>query len=527
LHRLPTRQQQNPVASSERVGTPLRRLWQQGAWTDVTLGEAVAWEVGDRREVSAPLAAQLGAVVGDDLLDAMEGGSEPQREEAQALRAQLGDLRFKGRDGRYHESRELLVAEGDARDEQRRAEFAPADRVLDGAYQGDALSFFLACRPPFEAPARAMAEWVRTAPDRERRLAGLRYLLDGERGQEVVRELRGKTDHSWLAGLAESDLAGAFGDQEWGELLLRLWLIAPPTTGHGPDGQAPDDPRASLARLADWWADNGGAWTAAYERRIYPDGRRPAVTADLLAHDVSSREEWLALLTHGALHTIGRTQPGADRSFVKLWRDRGWLRTFADPRSLADEATRVLDEFLDDRIDWIPYFHWMRQFPAVYLLAKWLSEYVPALLAIDRYEGLRSLNEILRLRTNPDMGGGGYDAPPIDQALGIGANFVVRELARFGVLKKAHAHPHCFVPSLRIRALLQNGFRSPPIARGDEGSRQIHAFLVEHLDRDGATFGLSFDLPLVALTEHPGLQLLILNGPVSLELPDGDSDDAA
>jgi hypothetical protein len=339
-----------------------------------------------------------------------------------------------------------------------------------------------------------------------------------------VQELRVRTRGTWLQDLATSDLLDEFTDREQFVLLLQLWLVeAPVIEGDGDELPPPVDPAAALSRLAEWWVKNREAWTAAYEERIYPDGERPDVGPDFSPDDVDAREEWLALLTHGALHQLGRTRPQADRNFVAMWRDRGWLRTFADEQTLPEYATSVLDEFLEGTFDWIPYFHWMRQYPAVYLLAKGLGDYVGAFLALDQHPTLRSLGEVLMLRTSAVMGGGGYDAPPIGQALGIGASFVVRELARFGVLRGRQVHPHCFVPYRRVRALLQNGFGVPEIAAGYEGSRQIHGFLADHLD--DPTFGGSFDLPLLALAEDPGLQQQFLYGEVSTELPDAEPDE--
>ncbi len=82
----------------------------------------------------------------------------------------------------------------------------------------------------------------------------------------------------------------------------------------------------------------------------------------------------------------------------------------------------------------------------------------------------------------------------------MGACFIMRELARMGTLTTEYAHPHCYAATGRMRNLFRYAFNCE-VSEGDQGSRDIHNFLVAHLGAERATFGSSFDLPFIALIE--------------------------
>jgi hypothetical protein len=89
----------------------------------------------------------------------------------------------------------------------------------------------------------------------------------------------------------------------------------------------------------------------------------------------------------------------------------------------------------------------------------------------------------------------------------------MRELRRTGVLTQPVLDEHCFVPKKEVREFVQE-LGCGTLAIGDvsvEQSRAIFGFLVAHLGRHNATFGNSFDLPLLAAAERPDVRERILN----------------
>jgi hypothetical protein len=109
------------------------------------------------------------------------------------------------------------------------------------------------------------------------------------------------------------------------------------------------------------------------------------------------------------------------------------------------------------------------------------------------------------------------DAPPLGPVLGIGANLVLRELVRRGVLVNRRVYRYCFPPVQRLRDLLGGrlGWKDAddPSNSPWAQSRSIYEFLRQHATNP--TFGGAFDLPLLTLAEDPRLQATVLGAVLS------------
>jgi hypothetical protein len=99
----------------------------------------------------------------------------------------------------------------------------------------------------------------------------------------------------------------------------------------------------------------------------------------------------------------------------------------------------------------------------------------------------------------------GLDAAPLNRSLGIGMNWMIREMVRQAVYDAGDASimaPYCWAPSQRVRELL-NALGADVGAWADkEASRAIHEFVVEHIGADRARFNGDFDLPLQLITRQ-------------------------
>jgi hypothetical protein len=108
--------------------------------------------------------------------------------------------------------------------------------------------------------------------------------------------------------------------------------------------------------------------------------------------------------------------------------------------------------------------HWVQSFPTIYKLSRWLESYAELFLDLDRQDGRYDLDVVLRPRADSMLQGGGIDAPPL--GLGIGACFVVRELLRLRHINNGFAHEHAFVPTKRLRDMLNHiGLEKRPTLR--------------------------------------------------------------
>lgn len=290
--------------------------------------------------------------------------------------------------------------------------------------------------------------------------------------------------------------------------VFRAWL----GLSEGPEPEPapvppPCDPRQVLHRLFEWWQRNGALWTSGYEGRLYPKGRPPTLRGRFNLRDLAERREWMTLFLLGALHSMGRTQFEQHREFLRRCDRKGWLDVFADGGHDAWRWMQVLEEYLDEPPDTQDYYQWMKQFVAIFQVSRWLSEYVESFLNVNRITQPFALDQIIALRRSEFFSGGGPDAPALTRTLRMGACFVLRELARLGVLRQPHAHPHCYVAPRRVCDLLEAlgcvHLRALPTT---DRSSAIHAFLVDNIGAEQATFGLTFDLPLLALADNPDLQ---------------------
>lgn len=516
------------VVRDRDVASPLRRLHAEGCARvrPLTLSQAVAWELEPLRLVNPQHATRLGSTLTRARLEQI--GDHAERTE---VRRQLDEVQFRATDGHYHPARELLLGHrpelpGIERqdDEQRRARFAPLSRVLAPDYDAAGVEFFLACRERLEAPTRLLAEWVLLAEDDVRRRSALEYLADGDLGREIQQELCGRgLAGSWLERLRESpaflDLDG-LQQARLGLLLPRdAIIILPPPTHDGDARRRSREPEEILADIFQWWSRERGRALAEYERRTYPDGRRPAV----LEEGFEGRKGWVTLLLLGLTHTMGRTRAEAHRNFLADCDHRGWLNMFAASERSPERWMQFVDAYLEAQVDDSRFLQWMKQFVGIYQLSRQLDDYADIFRAIDRIGRPFSLDEVTVPNTSVLLQGSGIEAPPLTRVLGIGACFVMRELIRLGVITTAHARPHCYPPVKRVRDLcMQLGCPSLETEyRRWEMSREIHTFLVQCLGPERASFRGDFDIPLQVIAEDERLQERFL-GTI---LPDDDEEE--
>jgi hypothetical protein len=172
----------------------------------------------------------------------------------------------------------------------------------------------------------------------------------------------------------------------------------------------------------------------------------------------------------------------------------------------------------------------VKLFVPIYQLSRWLDTYVTWARSMNRREPF-GLQQIFAPRVDARASGSGRDAPSGNRALGIGACFVARELCRLGVVTSPYAHEHCYVPSGRVRRLIET-IAGERLFAADEmsprGSIVIFRFLCktfgeggEDLARfrasgDGSTERCGFDLPLLALCENECLRREILGRDVPI-----------
>jgi len=506
------------IASQSRILDRLAKLAPNLEPSDiekVTLAGVVAWELDAHGSVvESALGDQIGEVITAELLGTLEAGTRPDQAEARGIHAFLDGAYFIARNGHAYLAKDLLLSvdEWASEDEGLRVRFAPDSAVLSDQYSEVGWRFFLVCRRHLDAPATQLAKWALRAADDEAQYGVLRYFLAGDLRQELAKAFQAhELEGTWLdpQALPGTKAFSRLQPNQQNFVLALLQLHSVRQVDDEKEKQESRDPEQILAEIHDWWVNHvRDHETRRYEERIYPDGRTPVIDGEGSFSDTEVRQEWVLLFLAGIVHTMGRTQLEAHRGFLSMCRRNGWLSIFADPKARPEQWLAIIDQYFESLVDESKFLHSMRQYVGIRAISRRLDDYIEAFLAIDRFSEPFALDEITRTRTSVTFQGG-IDAPPVERVLGMGACFVVRELVRGGVITNPNAHPHCFVPSKRVRNLMSAmGLTEIDVATGSKPfvSRQIHEFLHEHLGPEKVTFGGSFDLPLLTVAEDRELQ---------------------
>ena len=514
------------TAVSTRIGTTLKELKiGPRPLKIVSFVTLLEWELSTKANsrIDAQDAARLGRVFSRDAINDLPNVVA---EEQSRIRAVLSDLLFQTETVEWAPAADLLISPevGGDPEEGLRASFAPPNRLLNKVYDEFGSSFFLACRHRIGPTAKVLSEWAAAAKGDSRR-AFLRYLLEGELRAQVGALLRTGPSTGWLAQLREDPILESFEVHERLIILGMLGFGASGTvTPEPPPGRDPINPVDPVALHA-WWIANQTEYLPKYLNRVYPDGECFVKDSEYSGKQ-SEREAWLALFLLGMCQTIGRTSLEQNRDFIRLCRKEGLLETLAQAEDTPADWLKALDYAVEKNAQHLEYYHWMKHFVGAYLVGRRLDTYVQAFLAINQLRRPFSLGQVTAPRTAEFFQSGGPDAPPIGSVLRSGALFLMRELARVGVITNPHADRFSYLPTLGARRVVRA--MSGPDLEGvpmepTEMSGRIHQFLVESLnDPEAARFSDCFDIPLQIIDGDPDLQLELLKRTFEPQQPDPD-----
>jgi len=479
---------------------------------------ALECELGDKR-VAPNTANALGKIITRDFLRDLQS-IRSHHEERDRIKSQLNDVCFESKDNKqYIAVSQLLVSTKNTGEEEKLlSAFAPNCRLLHKDYIGSSLEFFLTCREQRKTvPIPEMVNWAITADTEEKKQAVRQYLGSGERKQEFTTALRcANIGGTWIKidnGIKEIFKSNSQqekvhqaikGEISWTE-------VSSSSLNENRDEIAPEitpeitilNLKGTLRQIYTWWQKNHADEIRKYNDLLYPIG------IDELRQKLQKedRSAWLMLFFLGATHMMGRTTHEQHRDFIQFCLDRGWWQRFSAPNpcSHPDEWMGVLNEYMESQSDGTKYYLWMEKFPSIYRIAYYLDAYIQSFLSIDKIKEPFDLYQIFAPRANPDFQGGGPDAAPM--RLGIGVNFVVRELVRLGIVEDPNNYiiPHCFVPRANVRRLLSrigcDGLNSPDYRH----SRSIYKFLLDYFNElrlpVPPTFQNAFDIPFQLYSE--------------------------
>lgn len=457
--------------------------------------QVIRWELKDSPNISPEKAINLGKVFSKDI--------PLQKEQLDNI---FKEFRFRTRSGNWCNSSEIIISseilrnDKDRKDELLRAAFAPEHLILHEDYhKADALDFVILCRQRLNAPAKVMAEWAEKADSPEKRNAVFRYLLQGELRLEFGTELRQRIQNTWLRDIqihtVHSALLSDFDAEEKREILRIL------NVGIRFENEEPNtgniirrlNPLEELEKISDWWRQNQNEYIEKYHNEVYPSFSDIA-SLNGNFDDFNNRKNWMTLFLLGTFHTLGRIRTFQNRTFIQNCQNNGWLDIFSGTSSKPDDWIGILEQYIERQDYSEDYQNWMRMFPNIYKLSKYLEGYARTFLDIENYHNTFSLDMKLKSRTDNQAVA---DAPSIEKTLGIGANFILRELVRLKIIKGNESiYKHCFVPSYQIRKFFIS-LGCNVLETGD--TELIYEFVKEKIGKDRATFNLCFD---IAITQY-------------------------
>jgi len=473
---------------------------------ELRLPELLEEEMKRDPRISPKRAMELGALLGEERLKAVREQSE-----SDALRNHLGTGLFEMADGSYRKAYlSPQLAPRDKSDEEHLLPFAPPAVVgAPGYAQKPALDIYRLAsdRAGMSRSAETYAKWIEQAQDSHARRMGLRYLLEGNLGDETAKRLR-EALPLWVGPSPEALRSNSLlADWSEDDRLLLSILLFPGQVGRSVEDTRQEMPptvpaRELLQDILRWWGLYGSEAAAKVDRETYPQGFDPKRLAHFDAE--GDREGWFTFFALGSLQSIGRTVPGAHQSFIEEAMARGWWSRIA-ANGVAEEPDAWLD-WLEDVAtpgrSHIRHLVWHRRIVDLHLISTYLPDYVTAfskLPALVARKGRIDLADVMALSTAPDWQRLGLEGGPLKQSLGIGLNWMIREAVRHGLWtpeESARMHPYGWASTAKLRRLLgPYGIAGLGQSADLDASRAIHGFVLDRLPQD-ASFGGALDLPL-------------------------------
>ncbi|MBR9910600.1 MAG: hypothetical protein GYB33_09645 [Gammaproteobacteria bacterium] len=501
----------NAELVSENPGSFLKRICSQDRFdlSEMSLDRIVTALTPDN-QVSPDLANSLAGVFNADF-EKLLVEQRASQEQVNRFKRFLGELYFLSENQVWTQSSKLLLKGTGDEEEHLKSDFAPEKARLSSRYSPNARQFFSFCRDRLRVDKHELFEWVKrraVADSGALQKAICAYVVHGEQGENLAKLMsENRYEMLWMSKIDAAVL------QEWrwnkhdiDELLNFRWATKL-ERDRRVDQQLKDNWQAQhstgeiLTKIHDWWRQERATLLPDYNMRLYPSGHFPwELIKEGDVDNLATRKAWLQLLYLGSCHTLGRSREEQHRSALSWFEQKGWWEVFATSGPVEPQQWfEVMDQYLDQAITNDQYRNWLQILP-LYRFSRGLDDYLDLFYGAERF--LDDLDDILRPGSSENLAGTGISPPELRATLGIGINFILRELVRNNVMEASKLAHYCFVPSRVVRSIL--GKLDCPVTSDmaePKESEKIYRFIADELGEELASFNNDFDIPFRILCE--------------------------
>ncbi len=426
------------------------------------------------------------------------------------LEDRLGKMSFMNETSGYAKASELLIS-ADCEFEILLS-FAPKYAILNAQNNVDGVNLvnFSRQTTKFDLHNWAMRITSSEASKGDKQEGLCSYMVEGSQAVNLIKKL--KFNHPEF--LQKGSFNPKILTEQWGwsvdkaSHFISLWLDTElDKVRHVKNAQKEFIPNVEnselvLENVANWWNESRKQILINYDKDLYSHPM-PWVTMaeDFELETLEARKGWLKLFYLGSCQTLGFNNDIANRNVTSWFEDNGWWNKLAEMNGpVSDIWKELMEEYLyTARVD-ERYRVWIQILP-LYRFATKLKDYVALFMNAAFIE---SLDDLLKPNSSNKLSGSGIQVSELKGTLGIGINFILRELQRHQVLESEHCEhiqKYAFVLPARLRKLLNKMGARLSTEANPENSELAYDYLVSSLGSKSHPLLMDFDLPFRVLLE--------------------------